>query len=46
MAICAAFKLEGLRIKNKLNPFVSQATHQCIALCLAYAELQKFRATA
>lgn len=46
MSICAAFKLEGLSIKNKLNPFAMCRKLLINASRSAYAELQKFRATA
>ena len=46
MAICAAFKLEGLSIKNKLNPFALCRKLLINASRSVYAELQLFRTTA
>ncbi len=46
MSICAAFKLEGLSIKNKLNPFALCRKLLINASRTAYAELQQFRAAA
>jgi len=46
MAICATFKLEGLSIKNKLNPFSLCRKLLINASRAAYTELQQFRAAA
>jgi hypothetical protein len=46
MSVCAAFKLECLSIKNKLNPFALCRKLLINASRAAYAELQQFRAAA
>jgi Transposase DDE domain len=46
MSVCAAFKLECLSIKNKLNPFALCRKLLINASRTAYAELQQFRAIA
>ena len=46
MSVCAAFKLECLSIKNKLNPFALCRKLLINASRAAYAELQQFRAVA
>lgn len=46
MSICAAFKLECLSIKNKLNPFALCRKLLINASRTAYAQLQQFRAAA
>ena len=46
MAICAAFKLECLSLKNKLSPFAMCRKLLINASQAAYAELQRFRAAA
>ena len=46
MSVCAAFKLECLSIKNKLNPFALCRKLLINASRAAYAELQQFSAAA
>jgi Transposase DDE domain len=46
MSVCAAFKLECLSIKNKLNPFALCRKLLINASRTAYAELQQFMAIA
>ena len=46
MAICAAFKLECLSLKNKLSPFAMCRKLLIKASQTAYAELQFLRAAA
>ena len=46
MAICAAFKLECLSLKNKLSPFAMCRKLLIKASQTAYAELQLLRAAA
>ena len=46
MSICAAFKLECLSLKNKLSPFAMCRKLLINASRSAYAELQRFRASA
>jgi hypothetical protein len=46
MSICAAFKLECLSIKNKINPFALCRKLLINASRTAYAQLQQFRAAA
>lgn len=46
LSICAAFKLECLSIKSKLNPFALCRKLLINASRTAYAELQQFRAAA
>lgn len=46
MAICATFKLEGLSIKNNLNPFAICRKLLINASRAAYAELQQLRTAA
>lgn len=46
MSVCAAFKLECLSIKKKLNPFALCRKLLINASRAAYAELQQFRAAA
>lgn len=46
MSLCAVFKLEGLSIKHKLNPFALCRKLLINASLTAYAELQQFRAAA
>jgi uncharacterized pyridoxamine 5'-phosphate oxidase family protein len=46
MSICAAFKLECLSVKNKLNPFAMCRKLLINASRAAYVELQRFRIAA